>query len=117
MTYRPIGPGPFCVFVYVIVYKYVNVCTSHNDKPLALLCFALLYFIILYFTLLYFTLPYLTLPYLTLPYLTLPYLTMIRVLQVLEATKRITYLACRLLINSVKQKRRHTQYKAYTYTL
>mgnify|MGYP006890327558 CR=1 FL=1 len=23
----------FCVFVYVIVYNYVNVCTSHNTKP------------------------------------------------------------------------------------
>ena len=29
----PIGPGAFCVFVYVIVYNYVNVCTSHNNKP------------------------------------------------------------------------------------
>jgi len=33
VTYRPIGPGAFCVFVYVIVYNYVNVCTSHNNKP------------------------------------------------------------------------------------
>ena len=33
VTYRPIGPGAFCVFVYVIVYTYVNVCTSHNNKP------------------------------------------------------------------------------------
>ena len=23
----------FCVFVYVIVYNYVNICTSHNNKP------------------------------------------------------------------------------------
>ena len=34
VTYRPIGPGAFCVFVYVIVYNYVNVCTSHNNKPI-----------------------------------------------------------------------------------
>ena len=39
MTDRPIGPGALCVFVYVIVYNdvnvytYVNVCTSHNNKP------------------------------------------------------------------------------------
>ena len=33
VTYRPIGPGAFCVFVYVTVYNYVNVCTSHNNKP------------------------------------------------------------------------------------
>jgi len=33
VTYRPIRPGALCVFVYVIVYKYVNVCTSHNNKP------------------------------------------------------------------------------------
>ena len=33
VTYRPIGPGAFCVFVYVIVYNCVNVCTSHNNKP------------------------------------------------------------------------------------
>jgi len=33
VTYRPIGPGAFCVFAYVIVYNYVNVCTSHNNKP------------------------------------------------------------------------------------
>ena len=33
VTYRSIGPGAFCVFVYVIVYNYVNVCTSHNNKP------------------------------------------------------------------------------------
>ena len=25
--------GAFCEFVYVIVYNYVNVCTSHNNKP------------------------------------------------------------------------------------
>ena len=25
--------GCFCVFVYVIVYNYVNVCISHNNKP------------------------------------------------------------------------------------
>ena len=25
--------GCFCVFVYVTVYNYVNVCTSHNNKP------------------------------------------------------------------------------------
>jgi len=25
--------GCFCVFVYVIVYNYVSVCTSHNNKP------------------------------------------------------------------------------------
>ena len=29
VTYRPIGPGAFCVFVY----NCVNVCTSHNNKP------------------------------------------------------------------------------------
>jgi len=29
----PIGPGAFCVFVYVSVYNYVNLCTSHNNKP------------------------------------------------------------------------------------
>ena len=34
VTYRPTGPGAFCVFVYVIVYNYVNVCTRHNNKPL-----------------------------------------------------------------------------------
>ena len=39
VTYRPIGPGAFCVFVYVIVYNYVNVCTSHNNKP-QLVCYA-----------------------------------------------------------------------------
>jgi len=33
VTYRPVGPGAFCVFVYVIVYNYVNVCTRHNNKP------------------------------------------------------------------------------------
>jgi len=33
VTYRPKGPGAFCVFVYVIVYNYVNVCTSHTNKP------------------------------------------------------------------------------------
>ena len=34
MTYRLIAePVAFCVFVYVIVYNYVNVCTSHNNKP------------------------------------------------------------------------------------
>ena len=33
VTYRPIGPGAFYVFAYVIVYNYVNVCTSHNNKP------------------------------------------------------------------------------------
>ena len=33
VTYRPIGPGAFYVFVYVIVYNCVNVCTSHNNKP------------------------------------------------------------------------------------
>ena len=26
VTYIPIGPGAFCVFVYVIIYKYVIVC-------------------------------------------------------------------------------------------
>ena len=25
--------GCFYVFIYVIVYNYVNVCTSHNNKP------------------------------------------------------------------------------------
>ena len=34
VTYRPIGPAAFCVFVYVIVYNYVNVCTSHNNNHL-----------------------------------------------------------------------------------
>ena len=29
----PIGPGAFCVFVYVIVYNYVKVCTGRNNKP------------------------------------------------------------------------------------
>ena len=33
VTYRPIWPGAFCVFVHVIVYNYVNVCTCHNNKP------------------------------------------------------------------------------------
>jgi len=33
VTYRPIGPVAFCVFVYVIVYNYVNVCTSHTHTP------------------------------------------------------------------------------------
>ena len=33
LTYRPIEPGAFGVFVCVIVYNYVNVCTSHNNKP------------------------------------------------------------------------------------
>jgi len=33
VTYRPVGPGASCVFVYVIVYNYVNVCTRHSNKP------------------------------------------------------------------------------------
>ena len=33
VTYRPIWPGAFCVFVYVIIYNCVNVCTSHNNTP------------------------------------------------------------------------------------
>ena len=33
VTYRHIEPGAFCVFVYGIVYNYVNVCTRHNNKP------------------------------------------------------------------------------------
>ena len=33
VPYRPIEPGALYVFVYVIVYNYVNVCTSHNNKP------------------------------------------------------------------------------------
>jgi len=28
-----IGPGAFSVFVYVIVYNCVNVCTSQKNKP------------------------------------------------------------------------------------
>ena len=33
LTNRHKGPGAFCVCVYVIVYNYVNVCTSHTNKP------------------------------------------------------------------------------------
>ena len=38
-----IGPGAFCVFVYVIVYNYVNVCTRHNNKPCIYLLYLLYY--------------------------------------------------------------------------
>jgi len=50
VTYRPIGPGAFCVFVYVIVYKYVNVCTiSHNNKPFTYLFTYLLTYLQLFY--------------------------------------------------------------------
>ena len=40
VTYRPIiRVGCFFVFVYVTVYNYVNVCTSHNNKPFTYLLY------------------------------------------------------------------------------
>ena len=49
MTYRHIGSGAFCVFVYVIVYIYVNVCTSHTNKPFTDFSYLLIYVIFVNF--------------------------------------------------------------------